>query len=146
MQRQGAKTEAMALLSEYKAELEKASRQKRQADPRQAKPADPRAAADPRQKLQEAEKRPQDPRQAARQQLTEAKVEAGANKRVAEAQIADPRQKQAKVAKHGKQADLICIDDEDDAGKDDEPDVEVVPEHLARAKILQGLPSLGFSE
>jgi hypothetical protein len=153
MQRKNMKNEAMELLSKYKAELERAAGLSRSADPRQAglKPSDPRAVdprQDPRQaekKSQEADRKPQDPRQAARQ-ATDVKQEAAAAKRVAEAQIADPRQKQAKVKPGSQQADLICIDDEDEAPGQADADVEVVPEHLARAKILQGLPSLGFSE
>merc|ERR1719460_769248 len=163
MQRQNLKTEAMALLAEYKAKLEKsvltAQQTKRQADPRQADPksadpkaVDPRQSADPRQDprqmekrteaaLPHADKRPQDPRQAARQ-LTDPKQEIGAGKLAAEAQIADPRQKQARTAK---QSAIEIIDDDDD-GDDKGGDVEVVPETEVRRKILQGLPSLGFSE
>eukprot|EP00427_Karlodinium_veneficum_P065646 CAMPEP_0169305892 /NCGR_PEP_ID=MMETSP1017-20121227/405_1 /TAXON_ID=342587 /ORGANISM="Karlodinium micrum, Strain CCMP2283" /LENGTH=488 /DNA_ID=CAMNT_0009398951 /DNA_START=278 /DNA_END=1740 /DNA_ORIENTATION=+ len=162
MQRQGKKTEAMALLAAFKAELEKkVERNKligksgvrptdpRQLDPRQAdKPADPRAI-DPRKPTEPV--KPQDPRQ----KLLESK-QAEASKRPADAQIADPRQKQAKLlsqtpvqAVMAAAAGPICIDDDED---EKEPDVEEVAPGtdapgLAKARqILQGLPSLGFSE
>jgi len=157
MQRQGAKTEAMAVLAEYKAELEKsvvASRQAGQvADPRRPadlKPSDPRAvdprqSTDPRQdprQLEKSEVRPQDPRQAARQVTDAKQLEASTGKRTADAQLADPRQKQAKVAKSNSQQAAIMIDDDEDEAAD----VEVVDPLAGARQILQGLPSLGFSE
>merc|ERR1740130_322645 len=150
----------MDLLSEYKAQLgllvQQAQDRARPAavlDPRQAevKPSDPRAAdprqmaADPRQAA--AEKKPQDPRQAARQ-LLDPKVEAITGKWPADAQIADPRQK-AKVAKTVQDASIMLIDSEDEAAGEEDGDVELVTEEdkMRQAKqILQGLPSLGFSE
>lgn len=163
MQQNGQVTEAQAILNQFQRELQsKVARREaaaqsdpRRADPRQpesrpadprqqdARPADPRQAAarssDPRDPRAQAEPRPSEPKDP--RQADKRVDSASASKRTAAAQIQDPRQKQPKVAATGSEAEKIM------KVKGQEAALDAGPEGLAVARqILQGLPSLGFSE
>jgi len=156
MQQKGNRADAMALLSEFKRELERkrTAHSEMPVDPRQqARPADPRSA----------ESRPADPRQQQVDSTQQPEVARPTDPRQPDSRPADPRQidRRQPVAERQRRADprqrvpemaspVPAADGEESQPVEIVSDDEVGPTNGQSAaqvrQVLQGLPSIGFSE